>query len=275
MKTLRYRSNSADVYVLEELLVQLGYQVYISNYFGKDTHNAILDFQEKNNLVVDGIVGQKTWATLIAKQQSLTKFNKKFLSEDDLKNFAQKYDVPLAAVKAVNEVESSGKGFLIDGRPRILFEGHIFWKQLKKRGVNPEDFVEERTKNVLYKKWTKNFYQGGEQEYNRLEKAAGMSDLDAVHDAAYASASYGAFQIMGFHYSSLGYNSVDSFVADMYTHESAHLDAFGMYCKVNNLIKYLQNQQWTKFALGYNGPAQAQNKYDVKLKKAFDKYNAL
>ncbi len=233
----------------------------------------MLDFQKKNNLVVDGIVGIKTWSMLIAKKESLTKFNKKFLSEEDLKDFAQKFDVPLAAVKAVNEVESSGKGFLIDGRPRILFEGHIFWKQLKLRGLNPVDFQQERTKNVLYKSWTKKYYEGGEQEYDRLEKAAGMSDIDAVHDAAYASASYGAFQIMGFHYNSLGYPSVDSFVADMYTHERAHLDAFGMYCKVNNLIRHMQNQQWTKFALGYNGPSQAQNKYDIKLKKAFDKYN--
>ncbi|MAM29886.1 MAG: hydrolase [Flavobacteriaceae bacterium] len=273
MKTLRYRSNSPDVFILEELLVQLGYEVFISNYFGKDTHDAVLDFQKKNNLVVDGIVGIKTWSMLIAKKESLTKFNKKFLSEEDLKDFAQKFDVPLAAVKAVNEVESSGKGFLIDGRPRILFEGHIFWKQLKLRGLNPVDFQQERTKNVLYKSWTKKYYEGGEQEYDRLEKAAGMSDIDAVHDAAYASASYGAFQIMGFHYNSLGYPSVDSFVADMYTHERAHLDAFGMYCKVNNLIRHMQNQQWTKFALGYNGPSQAQNKYDIKLKKAFDKYN--
>ena len=139
--------------------------------------------------------------------------------------------------------------------------------------MNPVDFQQERTKNVLYKSWTKKYYEGGEQEYDRLEKAAGMSDIDAVHDAAYASASYGAFQIMGFHYNSLGYPSVDSFVADMYTHERAHLDAFGMYCKVNNLIRHMQNQQWTKFALGYNGPSQAQNKYDIKLKKAFDKYN--
>lgn len=273
MKTLRYRSNNAEVFILEELLVQLGYTVHISNFFGKDTHNAVLDFQQKNKLVVDGIVGLKSWSKLLAAKEGLTKFNNKFLSEDDIKAFAEKYDVSLAAVKAVNEVESSGKGFLLDGRPRILFEGHIFWRELKNRGLKPEDFLEERIKNVLYKSWTKSFYEGGEQEYDRLEKAAGMSDVDAVHDAAYASASYGAFQIMGFHYDSLGYASVDSFVADMYTHERSHLDAFGMFCKVNGLLKHLQNQNWKSFARGYNGSAFAENKYDIKLKKAFDKYN--
>ena len=158
MKTLRYRSNNAEVFILEELLVQLGYTVHISNFFGKDTHNAVIDFQQKNKLVVDGIVGLKSWSKLFAAKEGLTKFNNKFLSEDDLKAFAEKYDVSLAAVKAVNEVESSGKGFLLDGRPRILFEGHIFWRQLKNRGLKPEDFLQERVKNVLYKSWTKKFY---------------------------------------------------------------------------------------------------------------------
>lgn len=275
MRTIRHRSQGTDVHWLEEMLVALGYSVKISEFFGLDTHNAVMDFQRKNNLVVDGIVGPKTWSVLISAHEHLTRFNDKFLSEQDLVDFANKYDLELAAVKAVNEVESSGKGFLIDGRPRILFEGHIFWKQLAKRGLRPEDFVSERTKNVLYKSWTKSFYEGGEQEYDRLEKAAGMSDIDAVHDAAYASASYGAFQIMGFHYELLGYPSVDSYVAHMYTHERAHLEAFGLFCEANNIIRHLKSKNWAAFARAYNGPAFAENKYDVKLQKAFDKYNAL
>ncbi|MEZ4778652.1 MAG: N-acetylmuramidase family protein [Flavobacteriaceae bacterium] len=274
MKTLKYRSTGNEVYTLEELLLELGYEVYVSNYFGKDTDIAVKDFQSKNNLVVDGIVGPKTWSKLYEKQQQLTLFNDKFLSEADLQDFAIKFNLELAAVKAVNEVESSGKGFLLDGRPRILFEGHIFWKQLKNKELDPNQFVSERTKNVLYSKWTKSFYEGGKQEYDRLEKAAGLSDDDRAHDAAYEAASYGSFQIMGFHWQSLGYPSVDSFVAHMYTHEKAHLDAFGKFCQVNNLLKLLQNKQWEAFAKGYNGPGYKQNKYDTKLESAYQKYSS-
>lgn len=272
MKTLKYRSRGSDVFILEELLVELGYEVYISNYFGKDTDRAVKDFQKKNNLVVDGIVGPKTWSKFLEAQQQLIIFNDKFLSEQDLIDFAAKYDLELAAVKAVNEVESSGKGFLLDGRPRILFEGHKFWKELQARGVDPNSLVSEKSKNVLYKSWTKNFYEGGKQEYDRLEKAAGLSDVDAVHDAAYASASWGAFQIMGFHFKSLGYPSIDSFVSNMYTHEKAHLDAFGRFCKANNLIRHLKSKNWRSFARGYNGSGFEQNKYDVKLENAYNKY---
>ena len=221
MKTLKYRSQGNEVYMLEELLLELGYEVYVSNYFGKDTDKAVRDFQSKNQLVIDGVVGPKTWSKLLEQQQQLTHFNNKFLSEEDLKEFAQQYQLELATVKAVNEIESSGKGFLIDGRPRILFEGHVFWRQLKKKGLEPSQFTSERTKNILYSKWTKKYYEGGKQEYDRLEKAAGLSDDDRVHDAAYESASYGAFQIMGFHWGFLGFPSVDSFLAHMYTHEKA------------------------------------------------------
>lgn len=274
MKTLRYRSKGSEVYMLGEILVELGYTLDISNYFGKEVHNAIMDFQKKNGLVIDGIVGSKTWSKLIEAQNTLTVFNDKFLSENDLQDFANQYHLELAAVKAVNEIESLGKGFLIDGRPRILFEGHIFWKELKKRGINPEDFVSENTKNVLYKNWTKQYYEGGKQEYDRLEKAAGMSDLDAVHEAAFASASYGAFQIMGFNYAIVGFPSVDSFVSQMYTHEKAQLADFGKFCESNNLIRHLQSKNWALFAKGYNGTAYKQNKYDTKLENAYNKYKA-
>ena len=165
------------------------------------------------------------------------------------------------------KVESSGKGFLSDGRPRILFEGHVFWRELKKRGIDPTQFVNEFTQNVLYKKWTKVHYVGGAKEYARLEKAAGMSDISGVHDAAYASASWGSFQIMGYHFEALGYASIDTFVANLYEHEREHLKAFAAFIKVNGLLSSLKNKDWAKFARGYNGSSFAKYKYDEKLRK--------
>ena len=100
MKTLKYRSNSQDVFLLEEILVSMGYDIHVSTYFGKDTHQAIMDFQKNNNLVIDGICGPKTWSKIIESQSQLTSFNDKFLSEQDLIDFAAKYDLELAAVKA-------------------------------------------------------------------------------------------------------------------------------------------------------------------------------
>ena len=127
---------------------------------------------------------------------------------------------------------------------------------------------------MLYKKWTKVHYKGGAGEYTRLEKAAGMSDKPEVHDAAYCAASWGAFQIMGYHYERLGYASVDHFSTEMYEHEKEHLNAFGKFIKHTDfngksLLDWLQEDHWAKFAEGYNGPGYEKNKYDIKLEKAY------
>jgi hypothetical protein len=272
MSTLKFRSTGHEVHLLQQILVKLGYKVQVSEYFGKDTDIAVKDFQRKNNLVVDGIVGTKTWARLNEKENHLVAFSDKLLSERDLIDFASLYEIELAAVKAVNEVESRGRGFLIDGRPKILFEGHVFWQQLEKRNIPPATFVNEETKNVLYKKWTRSYYLGGAGEYDRLEKATAISSDPEFKEAAFSSASWGAFQIMGYHFKRLGYPSVDEFVSKMYEHEREHLGAFGKYIDVNHLVRHLKSKNWASFARGYNGPSYSTNKYDIKLKNAYERF---
>ena len=55
------------------------------------------------------------------------------------------------------------------GRPIILFEGHIFWRELKKRGLDPEKYV-AGNENILYSSWRREHYYGGIREYERLDK---------------------------------------------------------------------------------------------------------
>lgn len=279
MKTIRYKSRGSDVQKLEEILISLGYNLpYGNTYFGKVTDRAVKAFQKSKGLVVDGIVGPNTWKAILAEEQaSLTKIDKS-LTEDDFKDFAKEFNLELATIKAVTEVESRGSGFLDDGRPIILFEGHVFWNQLDRKGLNPEKMLTARVKNVLYPSWTKIHYEGGTKEYNRLEKAAGMSDNTIVHDAAYVSASWGLFQIMGFHYKNLGFSSVDHYVSTMYVHEREHLIAFGKFISMTkvsgkSLLEWLRLKNWAKFAYGYNGSDYAKNNYDAKLLKAYKKYS--
>lgn len=278
MNTLRYRSRGEEVNFLEQILYRMGYPLVVSNFFGKDTDLAVKDFQLKNNLVVDGIVGLKTWAKLINADKDIFKLNDKFLSEKDLIDFASHFAVELPAVKAVNEVESSGKGFLAEGRPRILFEGHVFWRELKKRGIDPKALWTSGFEDVLYETWTKKYYRGGEAEYERLEKAARISNLPGVKEAAYCSASWGAFQIMGFHFKNLAYSSIEDFVERMNLHEREHLAAFGKFISYTGfsgkkLVEWLREKNWKNFAHGYNGSGYEQNKYDLKLKAAYEKYS--
>jgi hypothetical protein len=50
------------------------------------------------------------------------------LNDNDLQEAAQLFNCDVPAIKAVAEVESSGDGFLSDGRVKILFEGLKFFK---------------------------------------------------------------------------------------------------------------------------------------------------
>ena len=58
-------SKGEKVWKLQERLQQLGYyQGTLDGEFGPGTREAVLLFQKKNGLVVDGICGPKTWAKL-------------------------------------------------------------------------------------------------------------------------------------------------------------------------------------------------------------------
>ncbi|OOG74839.1 N-acetylmuramidase family protein [Algoriphagus sp. A40] len=272
MQTLKLKSRGPSVSYLQELLGKLGYQIPATGFFGDLTDKAVKDFQLKNNLVSDGEVGIKSWTILIEKTKPAETLGGKFLSEQDLKNFAQKNNLELAAVKAVHEVESSGKGFFVDGRPKILFEGHVFWDQLKKAGIDPASMANASNADVLYSKWTKSHYVGGPKEYDRMEKAASLSPNPKVKAAALSSASWGSYQIMGYHSSKLGFGSVQDFVDQMYVHERNHLEAFGRYITAFGCITHLRAKNWAAFANCYNGSGYAQNKYDIKMANAYQKF---
>lgn len=275
MKLLKYYTKSPEVLSLCELLYKLGYNIKISDSFSLEVDAAVKDFQRKNALVVDGIVGMKTWQVLLEKNNTPISQTDKFLKESDLITFANQYGLELATVKAVNEIESSGKGFLINNKPKILFEGHIFWNELKKRGINPSSYYNANNKDVLYPKWTKIYYQGGVKEYDRLNEAIALGGDPKFKDAALSSASWGCFQIMGFHAKNLGYADVNDFVSKMEINEGEHLKAFGRFLEKNGLVSHLRNKNWAGFANAYNGQGYKLNKYDEKLAKAYSKYSRI
>jgi hypothetical protein len=181
--------------------------------------------------------------------------------------------VDRAAIKAVYQVEAGGAGFL-GLRPKILFEGHVFWRLLKDGGRDPAALA-AGNEDILYQKWTSEHYRGGLAEYDRLQRA---TKLDSV--AALKSASWGLFQIMGNNHVAAGFSSVDDFVEAMNRSEAAHLDAFAAFLGATryegtSLRNLLAARDWTTFARAYNGPGYKKNKYDEKLRVGYDNAKAL
>lgn len=260
MKTHRLGDLGADVGLFQSRLLRAGYPVVVTHVFDAATELAAKALQMKAGLVVDGIAGPKTYAALATGRR-----DPKHLADADLVRAADTLGVPLACVRAVNEVESTGSGYLVDGRPKILFERHVFWRRLKANGIDPAPLA-VKSSNIVSQQ--PGGYQGGPAEYTRL---AAAELIDPA--AAYESASWGAFQVMGENWQRLGYSSIDDFVSRMENGEADQLDAFVRFVATDGgLLAALKARKWPAFAKGYNGPDYARNLYDVKLARAYDRY---
>ena len=62
--TLSYGSKGDEVKTLQQFLNGQGYKLTVDGDFGINTQNAVRDFQKKNKLGVDGIVGVNTWGVI-------------------------------------------------------------------------------------------------------------------------------------------------------------------------------------------------------------------
>jgi len=265
MKTIRTGYKGNEVRLMCENLNRNGLHAATGETFTEEMKGAVVAFQRNNGLDADGIVGYRTWEALLFNGRA----HEKKLSEADFELLAMLLDCEAAALKAVQKVETGGRGgFFAEGKPAILFEGHIFWNRLRKRGINPEDHV-SGNENILYPKWTNRYYAGGLKEYDRLLKARVID-----REAADASASWGMFQIMGFNYAACDEESVGSFVAAMCESELRQLILSGRFIRKAGMLPALQNRNWAEFARRYNGPAYAQNRYDEKLAAAYNQFKA-
>jgi hypothetical protein len=270
MDILRKGCQGRRVAELQEMLKKQGYPVQPDGVFGQQTYIAVCQLQQKAGLAADGVVGSDTWNALNGTPVTTAATSAPAPQPQPTLDYAgtvKVLDVEEAAIRAVCEIESGGRsGFFKDGRPIILFEGHIFWQQLKKRGIDPEKYKDEY-RDVLFPKWDKSSYKGGVAEYDRLNRAATLNE-----EAALASASWGMFQIMGFNHKLCGYNTVQEYVQAIKADSNNHLLSFAHFLKNTGIDKPLRSLDWATFASRYNGPGYKQNQYDVKLQNAYLKY---
>lgn len=260
---MRHGDLGSAVAALQRQLNAAGFKIDANGIYDDATEAAVGKFQKRAGLIADGIAGAKTLSALTGGAR-----NPRLLSEADLVQAADRLGVPLAAIKAVNQVESRGRGFLDDGRrPVILYERHVMFQRLEAIGLDAPALAGKYPNLVSAQRGG---YAGGASEYARLLSARTIDSGCALE-----SCSWGQFQIMGYHWQALGYAGIDAFVTAMVTNEAAQLDAFVRFIEADPaLLKALKSRKWADFARGYNGPAYKANLYDVKLARAFDRFAA-
>lgn len=269
MMGLQHGDRSQDVRILQQRLNLAGASLFVDGWFGDTTESAVRAYQSKKGLVADGIAGSKTLTALTGTDCSA------LLRNATLTTGAERLGVELATILAVNEVESLGAGFLDNGKPKILYERHIMYRQLARPRSPEDDIIALRAHADDLAASQPNLvnaraggYAGGTAEHQRLAHARLIDDTCALE-----SASWGAFQIMGFHAVRLGYSSVQDFAACMAKDENEQFEAFVRFLEADPaLLKALKAKKWAVFAKRYNGPDYQRNLYDIKLERAYERH---
>lgn len=184
-----------------------------------------------------------------------------------IKAKAVSYGWTFAALAAVVEVESNGKAYdIVNGKrfPLIRIEGHYFYRLLS--GAKRDRAVREglahpnagRVKNP-----------GSQQA--RYSMLARMVKID--RNAAIMSCSWGVGQVMGEHYSRLGFDSPDAFRAHVMSSLENQIDVMCRYIVKFGLADEILRQDWAGFARGYNGKNYKKYAYHTKMANAFGRYS--
>jgi hypothetical protein len=187
----------------------------------------------------------------------------KRLDDLDLPRIGHRIGVGEDELHAFMEVEARGSGFDKQGRPALLFEPHLFWRELA--GTQR---AQAAAQGLAYPSWRSGAYPA--DSYPRLTAAMSINETAAIR-----SASWGLGQILGSNHKAAGYATPQLMVLAFMDDEETHLEAMVNFLIANNLDDDLRAHRWETLARGYNGPAFAKHNYHGRLAAAFAKWRKI
>lgn len=192
------------------------------------------------------------------------------LSDDEYQKAAAKIGISVPALRAFAEVESNGSGFIDGKRPKVQYEPHVMYQRLKANlGISVANGALRKWPDLVATK--PGSYQSLNKEDQDMDRAAKEIDRTSALEAA----SWGAFQIMGYHWKTCGYPVLQAFVNAQYS-EAGQLDTLVRFLRASPaIVSAIKSKNWSKAAQLYNGPAYKKNAYDDKLAKAYKKYGGV
>ncbi|MFO7819966.1 MAG: peptidoglycan DD-metalloendopeptidase family protein [Halanaerobacter sp.] len=102
-RTLQRGMKGKDIRELQENLVMLGEPIMIDGIFGSSTKQAIIKFQRKAGLPVDGVVGSRTWEEL-KKSVSFDEYTVR--SGDTLYEIAEDFNISVKVIRNANNLSN-------------------------------------------------------------------------------------------------------------------------------------------------------------------------
>ncbi len=208
--------------------------------------------------------GPRSKAALLAK---FTNRAAPAITETDFIAFASRMNVPVGHVKGVRKVEAPQGSFNDQGRPTILYERHVGYRNLE-----PDDKASAAaTAPGLF--FPKGYGKGGYGAYSvQYDKLAAACAIDP--HAAFAACSWGAFQVLGENAVNMGYVGPFDMALSLVESEAAHLETLRRFIVMKGLEDELRAcrpndpDSCIPFVRRYNGEGFREFNYHVKLAKA-------
>lgn len=197
----------------------------------------------------------------------------KRIEDADLPRIGHSIGVGEDELHAFMDVEAAGSGFDGRGRPKMLFEPHVFYRNLS--GSRRTQAV---SRGLAYKNWRRGSYPA--DSYPRLERAMTIDET-----AALRSASWGLGQILGENHAMCGHATPQSMVRTFMADEDEHLRAMVAFLvasgidddmrRLASLDRPTRPSDCVPIVRVYNGPGYAKNSYHVKFADAHNKWRRI
>lgn len=182
----------------------------------------------------------------------------KRLDAFDVPNIAAEIGVGEDELHAFMDVEAAGAGFDVSGRVKMLFEPHVFYRELGP-GKKRDRAVKE---GLAYARWKPGAYPT--DSYPRLKAAMQIDET-----AALRAASWGLGQVMGFNCAVVGYAMPQAMVKAFADDEENQLRAMVKFIKAKpGLLTAIKARDWPKVERLYNGGG-FRGAYATKMAAAF------
>lgn len=190
-------------------------------------------------------------------------------TDADIARLADSLQCHPADLEAIAQVESGGFGWFGDGRIKILFEKHWFYKFLE--GTVRTNAMKSGLARASWISPSKGGYKDQvtpDQRYSLLERA-----LKINREGAFKSVSIGTYQIMGFNHKVCGHPTAEDMFNKFCQSEVYQLSAFAAFLKSKGLVSAIQRRDFAEVERGYNGGGQ-NGAYADKMRAASKKFHA-
>lgn len=244
--TLQKGSQGDETKKWQEYLNTLGYGLAVDGDFGDKTDAATRDYQQKNGLTVDGIVGAKTWG-----QAGFTDVNTPTTTPSTTSSFQY---TPFEYMDFAESDETKGaKDSLSNANDALANLGDFEWDRqgeydnLYKEYENRPDFSYNFNEDALYQQYKDKYIQQGK-----------MAMADAMGQASAMTGGYGNSyaQVVGNQAYQAQLNNLNDIIPDLYQMAYSKynqegqdlLNAISMLKGERDFAYGMHNDQYTKLA---------------------------